>query len=616
MDIPFNLTFYTFRGNYQNAKRFAESHKELIEASESYTIEVKENQDLEVLFETNPETRFEWTLEIDILDGLPESCFTYEELQKMNKPFFYPSEKKRPLYLDSRSDKNASILGVRYPMLIPGSYKIIIKNNNTTYFAFLKVTPLRIDNDQLDLMRKEIESYIKGLSLDFKRNSNMNLEKSDKKGSFLYKINLFIENYSRIISALNKITNNPKYLIKRRYNIKQISKSGRIDTQTIRFKQKRMDMHDKLLTYKNTIDYNVKENQMIKYIIYSLRKDVNSCLRFIREKVKRDRIDIEEKIKYLNRTEKEVMSSSLLNTLDYNDQVHRKLNFISNHCSKFITAEWLDFIEDVKYIKQPRLLASSQNYNVIYKLYLQVNSRMNIESDPLKNYNYYWKESSKLYEVWGFLKLKEAIEESDFDLKPVDGWIYDEKLDLNADEVPFLDPNTQIVFENDKKLKLVLYYDSIILREEETILENPVYTVEANNRPDIRIDIYISNIYIKSIIGDFKYRTYDSLSNVNRYMQNRTGDYTAVYRQLLAYRNIRTMYIGSKKKKRRSEEAAYEAWVFYPEDTDTQINRENYFDSSTNIRRIELSPKKDENMASMVSIVRDTIESIIEDDYK
>src|SRR5699024_3106326 len=417
--------------------------------------------------------------------------------------------------------------------------------------------------------------------------------------NLLHQTNVFINRAKRSIIALNNIINNHKYEIRRSYNLSEVSKSGRIDYETIRYKQRRVDIRDKLLTYENKIEYDIDENRMLKMIIQYLQKNIKIGLKYVEEVINRTKKELKESQKYRD-------SNLQLEQLKNQKNAFNKLKVLSNYFLSFPNVKWTQYVKDIPFIDKPRKLVRNAQYNEIYKLYLEIKKQKEIEVDPLKNYRYFWKESSKLYEIWGFIKLIEGIKKSKFGLTPMSGWIYEHT--LNDEVLPFLDPNTRVVFENNDALKIILYYDSYILSREKSTIDNPVYTIQSHRRPDFRIDVYVNNLYYRTIIGDFKYRSYRSLETVGKFMNDRAR--STVYKQLLDYSRIQSSFIKSKRKKNRGDGSAYETWVFYP--SKINVAGSHGWDEETNIRRIELSPGKDYNF--LMELLDETIEEIVDDE--
>lgn len=154
-------------------------------------------------------------------------------------------------------------------------------------------------------------------------------------------------------------------------------------------------------------------------------------------------------------------------------------------------------------------------------MYQQLNKDKLFDVNPFEYYIYYWKETSKLYEIWGFLKILLMLKENEvLNLKEVTGWIFDSP---DNSKYPFLAPNTKITLDSSEGLKLVIFYDSFIPKPDQELhsVDNPLISVENSNRPDFRLDIYYKGLFKGSILADFKYRNLGKLGNADVYINNR-----------------------------------------------------------------------------------------------
>lgn len=166
MDIPFKLTFYLNDSEGKEFNKFAKTLEEALQNIEDYCFSCKELQDIRVKFESNYTDIDLW---IETMDMLPLKSFLDSEVELQR---FLPSQETRGLYLNNKSKYNVRQLDYSY--LLPGVYRIIVTIGNTDkYFAFLKVEPLRIDKEQLDLMREEVESILNGLAKEIATKRNL-----------------------------------------------------------------------------------------------------------------------------------------------------------------------------------------------------------------------------------------------------------------------------------------------------------------------------------------------------------------------------------------------------------------------------------------------------------
>ena len=84
------------------------------------------------------------------------------------------------------------------------------------------------------------------------------------------------------------------------------------------------------------------------------------------------------------------------------------------------------------------------------------------------------------------------------------------------------------ILEFNNNIRIEIFFDQIIPDKNNT---DKIYTLQANNRPDLRIDVYKNDQYVQTMIGDFKYRKL-ALNKIE-YQKNN------LFKQLNAYSNIK-----------------------------------------------------------------------------
>ena len=124
-------------------------------------------------------------------------------------------------------------------------------------------------------------------------------------------------------------------------------------------------------------------------------------------------------------------------------------------------------------------------------------------------FDYTWKRSSYLYEMWCFLKVCHFCFEK-LDLEYSD-WNFDLKGEVFF---PFLKEGTMVRFSNPVIRVDVVYDQCLPLEKEATDINHPLYIAKQHgdhrnhNRPDIVLNVYDKerNVYLGSIILECKYR--------------------------------------------------------------------------------------------------------------
>jgi hypothetical protein len=180
------------------------------------------------------------------------------------------------------------------------------------------------------------------------------------------------------------------------------------------------------------------------------------------------------------------------------------------------------------------------------------------------------------------------------------GWLFDKKEDQLI--IPMLKNGTCIEFKKDN-CTLKLYYDAIVPSSstKTNIRNNPIYTLENHNRPDARLDIYLDNKYMNSIIFEFKYRTIKSFWHKNS---------TTSYNQIISYRNgtYSKFTRGLPEKEAKERKAVSEVWVFHP--TGKNENEKQMIDKpDAGIKLIRLKPNED--YKNIVDELKNSIDNII-----
>lgn len=531
MDIPFKLTIFNNNDFFgKEADNFAEDIETALERIEEFSYGCKELQDVRIKFES---TRKNLDLWIEVMDMLPSKCFTDNE-EEVGR--FLPSNHIRGLYLNISSNHNTEKWD--YSPLLPGVYKMVIRENNIDrYFGFLKVESLQINEEQLNTMRDEVEHILEGLAKEVatKRNlagNNINLD-----NNILHKYHQIISQANNLIINLNLIIRDPKYKIKKMYIKKMPGQPTKEDARTGGiFRNRAKD--NKIASFNYYLEYDTSINNNLKYMVESILRDTIAVEDYIIENL-------------------EILTQELVTQKKYNSAITRidqKISILNNHIKTVqqlkaqltyvLKQNWIEKISSN--MKNQDKLPRIPYHRTVYSIYQKLNRKDLIELNPLENYIYSWKETSKLFEIWGFLKLLLMLKDNkELNINEATGWIFNTRTEKIY---PLLNPNEEITLLNNKGLKLIVRYDSIISGPNDTNLsiDNPLLTLENSNRPDFRVDIYSYGYYKGSILADFKYRALGKLGNPSVYINNRYNDPGyKVYSQLMAYTHARTYYLNS-----------------------------------------------------------------------
>jgi hypothetical protein len=152
---------------------------------------------------------------------------------------------------------------------------------------------------------------------------------------------------------------------------------------------------------------------------------------------------------------------------------------------------------------------SDPRYRALYQLYRELNKEQE-QGQIHHSYSFQWKRSDKLYEIWGYIQFIKSLMGEELGFVPESGWIYSQEVNLKIPELP---SNTEIVFRRDN-LRLHLVYEAKLPTQSVlTTAKKPLYTRGTHTCPDGRLDVYKDELFIGTIIYDFKYRPRSAIWN-------------------------------------------------------------------------------------------------------
>lgn len=588
MDIPFKVTFISYPEKIMEWANFSPSLTYALDDIKKYSYDCKELNDLRVKFECDDTEAKLW---IEVMDMLPNAEFEEDEVE-----CFLPSNRYRNIYLDSKSKDNEK--GLVYTPLLPGVYRIIVTlAGSEKFYAFLNVEPLRINENQLETMRKEVEETIAGLAkgisskktaLNFNNNSDI-----------LKKYSLLINNADSLIMNLYLILKEPKFKVEKKYRQNPVGKPLKTDLHAIRLNQVKNNKHHHKYSYSNILEYDIPLNRSLKFFLQELLNDVISVVKYLKVNISGLRAEISIQKEVYESRKKIEKEKDLL-------EIHLKtIKQLKYTLVNSLNQEWLKNISSN--LEQQHRVHRYPYYRSIYSLYLNLRKESQYQINAFKNYIYYWKETSKIYEIWGFIKLLVMLKQSSLKFTLFKGWIFEQDSQVIY---PLLTAEDIIIMENQDGLKIKLYYDTIIPKsnESEGSLENPLITNEINDRPDFRIDIYHQDMFKGSIIVDFKYRGIRKLGTPTTYINNKiNSEGYKVYSQLINYSYANSYYLNRKNKSEYAFPAVQRVFGIFP----LMSNQSPFFetDTGTRIIRCSLSPNvMFENIENeIITIIKDLI---------
>ncbi|TDM20532.1 DUF2357 domain-containing protein [Macrococcoides canis] len=376
-------------------------------------------------------------------------------------------------------------------IIVPGYYHIKIVGKET-YHAVIEIIPKDFSLSEwkvlLDELLNENQELVKSLSN--KTNSQL-INTKQTNDDFISKINYIKSNHQILVNALNQIKENPKSTLIKEYRWLDKNISPPIDEHTISMHMKKPNKRDFLYSPKRVLNYDNKENRWLRKNLLFLSKFLDDLSKEISERIQNLRVELKE-AKYSSEREWiETNINELKKSLNIVNRLIYRINMIRNE----------DWFKEISVSNKTIISYSLMKDNKYRTIYIWINEIFKRKNVIIYNnkLQYAWKRTDQLYEIWTFMKLIKLLVENNY--------YFEEEWEPNK-----LFIEGEITSDSKYKLKkenveLSVYYDSEVTDESKnTSLDNPLFTLERKNRPDIRIDIFIDGFFVQSIPIEIKYR--------------------------------------------------------------------------------------------------------------
>lgn len=439
--------------------------------------------------------------------------------------------------------------GIEYYPYIPGVYCITVNIEGKNYYSFVKVISNRLTDKQLETMRREVEEQSRGLALDVVRKQTVfqNIEDINLDNTLLHQFNILRENFREISAIIADLSKRVRTTLKKEYIVQPLEKPLYVDITSIQYRLRHPESTNYVKVRRNRVDYDLPENRVLKRII---NRWVHILTEFCQQ--------IECNLEKLTVTRERIFSSYTPGSIrgkiiedleDYRTtalQMKGALNSLRARSWYQEIGIHPDSVISSKMYADPR-------YNKILKIHKKVMSN-EISFSLHSAWNYHWKRTDQLYEIWGFFQVLKAFKESHFQTLEIKGWSLDDLKGRRQDLliIPAIPKGTMFKMQKGN-LRVNIVFDGYIPKEmsETDRNEVPVYTTSTHNNPDIRADVYIGDIFIGNILMDTKYRKKEALEN-SRY-------------QLISYAdNVHSPYIYNKRRWKRLR-PVHSVLVLYPD---------------------------------------------------
>lgn len=467
-------------------------------------------------------------------------------------------------------------------MLVPGYYSILVRTSDFIYRGLYKVRPSSIEWQALLNIRNYLEKIVKGLSYNiYAERSGRSSEKSIEHNTFIFELYKYIEeNCNNLFSSINSIIDKPIIDIYKKYDIKCYSKNP--DTKSQRWLSKKGQRYNTNQYIPNVyyekhseLTYNTTENKIVKKILYyiydilvQLYENYSKTSSKLNNKIKNLENQINESKKHYNDT-KNIRNinkarkdmGSKIEGLKKQKEEHEKnqktinmyvinVSKLKNLISHYKNETWLKNIVDCSNIFRPTVrLLKDKYYSEVYETYRKL---YNMKVDGKKENTFPHKKTSKLFEIYNYILIKEILEDIGF--KWDKGWLkeVDNILSYNGDLLP---NETIILIKDEYKIELVYDKEFNKVNDIKNRDISQLVSINSNSRrPDITINLYEKNKFIGSFIIEIKCRK-------KQYIYNKNEDTDVMY-QLRDYSSLK--YYNGEQKKILRESAIDKIIVIYP----------------------------------------------------
>ncbi|HAR6242306.1 TPA: DUF2357 domain-containing protein, partial [Staphylococcus pseudintermedius] len=426
-------------------------------------------------------------------------------------------------------------------ILVPGYYVFKLINEKIKY-AIIKIVPKEFAENEWQILYKSVNDYLTGIANSLSNKSNSKIIKKREDNNFYDKINFIDKYYIQINNSIHQLIANPRLSIQKNYNWVPRHVQPPIDKNTIKYASKYPNHKEYLYTYRRNLNFNIPENIWVKFVTEYLLKEINNIDIEIDNRLQCCNAKL--KSKYTNEVKKAKISKENL------EKSKNNINSIKNMMIKLKKTDWYTTVLYKRNIKPPYSSLMNKNYNLLYTWYVEFN-----KSNPgfifSKQIVNSWKKTDELYEIWCYINIIEILRSSGF--IPIKGWIFSGDLQKNLDE------GTYVTMKKNG-ITLNIHYNSTLKSEStETDMINPLFTSSKKNKPDIRIDIFVEEIYLKSIPIEAKYRKLKSITNKSR----------GSLEQLLAYRDSPKSFLhleNAKEIRKNNHTVITKVIILYPKD--------------------------------------------------
>ena len=508
-------------------EQYVTDEKLLYEKREERVAEIKENLGVTITFRSS---QADAQFFMDGLETLPEPRLNVDPVE--GDVFLAPSEE--PITLYDHSEK--------YYPLIPDLYRIVVISNGQRYYSWIKILPKQLEEAQWETMKQEVEKELTGLARDLlMKKTGLNMRMEGFSQGLLEQFHVINNHFSAVMAAISDLYRKTNAQIKKEYAFVTKEKTRMIDEKTIIHAAMHPENQHSFKTPISAVTFDLPENRLVKKIIESISKTLTGF------------IDSVEAMETPSGEDREITLKELEKLSGVAGKMRGAIQWIK-------TASWYERIGVYQSTSIPPVMNSDPRYRALYQLYRELNKEK-AQVQIHQTYSYQWKRSDKLYEIWGYIQFIKCMIGEELAFVPESGWIYSQAVNMNIPELP---SNTEIVFRKDNLRAHLVYEAKLPTQSRLTTPKDPLYTRGTHTCPDGRLDVYKNEIFLGTIIFDFKYRPRNAIWNESLIQGKKQNE---VMRQLVSYSdNIHSPYLfgGGENRFISRISPVQEVWAIYP----------------------------------------------------
>lgn len=553
--LPFSLTFETKKEGIISARRFTIDPDRLT-GHFSAALALTENQDIFLRFEAPAGFRF-------TMDGLDIVTLPGQE-RESEQTYILPEGKKDILLF----------AGQDFP-LVPGYYVMTVEGAGRAWYGILEINPRYMEKQSWQEMRDELVEEIKTLSFDFmKRNIHISRQLEGALGvntEMLLRFYTIRDESPVVLNVLDELARTANSRLALR--MKHVRTLGDRRTEPHIRPQHFHDRAGAPTTpaLYTEMTWDVAENRFAKALLMKLDQNLFTFIKEIDGHVERLEDRQCEIARFSRDREYRMGVKALSQFIDY----RKRATLLRQSIRRVTLAPWYEETKGEMPETMPMAVFRDPRYSVLYRLYKNLENPFS-SLDVSSFYQFQWKRTDKLYEMWGFLRFIKAL--------MAKGWELEDGVEVLKEEGKYrlasLESGTEIRLKRENA-EIRLVYDGIVPGNSADTSRDkaPLYTNNSHRQPDLRMDYYKEGLYYGSLVADFKYR------DVLFLWQDENRSYS-IRKQFNAYRDMNTRFYRdmTEAASLRDSRPVKEVWAVFPKEIPGRS------DADYSLRFIPLAP--------------------------